>query len=82
MDQGTLNIIVGAILAALGWFARMLWDRQEALARDLAATNIMMARDYVSNTKLAQAFGEVRDELRYIRERIDHTPQRRQGDQP
>lgn len=80
MDQATFNMIFGAILAALGWFARMLWDRQEALAREIAATNIKLASEYVSNQKFAQVMGEVRDELRYIRERLDHTPMRRQGD--
>jgi hypothetical protein len=81
MDQTTINLAGGAAMGALGWFARMLWDRQEAQSKALADVRVMIAGDYVSNTKLGQVMAELRDDVRYIRERLDETPQRRSGDQ-
>lgn len=80
MDQTTLNFIAGGAMSALGWFARMLWDRQEAHAREMADFKIMVAREYVSNPVLDAAMSELRDDLRYIRNRLDETPMRRRGD--
>jgi hypothetical protein len=81
MDQTTLNIAAAAVMACLGWFARMLWDRQEAQSKALADVRILIAGEYVSNLKFSQIMGELRDDMRYIRERLDEIPQRRQGDQ-
>lgn len=81
MDQMTINLLAGAVMAALGWFARMLWDRQEAHSRELANVRVLIAGEYVSNLKFNQVMGELRDDVRYIRDRLDETPQRRHGDQ-
>lgn len=80
MDQSTLNIAAGAVMACLGWFARMLWDRQEAHSRELADIRVHVAGNYVTNDRMGEVLTELKGDLRYIRERIDLTPQRRQGD--
>ena len=67
-------------MGALGWFARMLWERQEAHSQDIAAVRILIAGGYVTNEKLGAVMTELRGDLRYIRDRLDETPQRRQGD--
>jgi uncharacterized coiled-coil protein SlyX len=93
MDQATLNIIVGTILAALGWFARMLWDRMREQEQRLNELEVRLAGEYVSNVDLAQAIsdmkavvqtliGPVQENLQYIRARVDGLPQRRAGDPP
>lgn len=33
--QHVLNFAIGAVLAALGWFARQLWDAVAALRNDI-----------------------------------------------
>lgn len=80
MDQTTLNFIAGGVMAALGWFARMLWDRQDAHSKEIAEVRVLIAGSYVTNTKLGEVMSELKDDLRYIRDRLDETPQRRQGD--
>ena len=80
MDQTTLNWIVGGFMGVIGWFARMLWERQEAHGRDIADVRILIARDYVTNTKLADVVGDLKEDLRYIRDKLDETPHRRAGD--
>lgn len=80
MDQSTLNIAAGAVMACLGWFARMLWDRQEAQSRELSDFRVTIARDYATTSELNSNMNEIKSDLRYIRERLDETPQRRQSD--
>lgn len=80
MDQTTINLLGGAVMAGLGWFARTLWDRQEAHSKDLSDFRVLIARDYVSTGELNKIMDELKSDLRYIRDRLDETPQRRQGD--
>jgi len=81
MDQMTINLLGGAVMAGLGWFARTLWDRQEAHSKDLADIRVLLARDYVSGAMFHQVMSELKGDLRYIRDRLDETPQRRREDQ-
>lgn len=67
-------------MGCLGWFARMLWDRQQAHAKELSDIRILIAGSYVTNEKLGEVLSELKGDLRYIRDRMDETPQRRQGD--
>lgn len=91
MDQSTLNIAAGAVMGCLGWFARMLWDRQEAHSKELEAAKIdsakavsevreLLAGSYVTHSKLGEVIGDIKEDLRYIRDKLDETPQRRAGD--
>lgn len=80
MDQTTLNFIAGGAMSALGWFARMLWEGQKAHAKELSDFRIMVAGSYVTTAALSSVMAEVREDLRYIRDRLDETPQRRTGD--
>jgi hypothetical protein len=81
VDQMTINLLGGAVMAGLGWFARTLWDRQEAHGKELSDFRVLIARDYVSTVELNQIMTEVKGDLRYIRDRLDETPMRRQSDQ-
>lgn len=80
MDQTTLNIAAGAVMGTLGWFARMLWDRQQAHDKELADIRILIAGSYVTNTKLGAVISELKEDLRYIRDKLDEVPARRHGD--
>lgn len=82
MDQTTLNFIAGAVMGCLGWFARMLWDRQDAHSKEIADVRILIAGSYVTKTQLGEVLSQVKEDLRYIRDRLDEsqTPQRRAGD--
>ncbi len=84
MDQATINLLGGAVMAALGWFARTLWDRQEAHGRELSDFRVKVASEYVPNTKLDQSLTEIKGDIRYIRDQIDRVPppHRRAGDPP
>ena len=82
MDQTTINLLGGAVMAGLGWFARTLWDKQDAHGRDLSDFKVKVATEYVANSTFTRVMDDVRGDVRYIRDRIDEiqTPQRRQSD--
>lgn len=82
MDQQTINLVAGAAMAALGWFARMLWERQDAHGKELAEFKVKVATEYVTDVSLTRVMDSVLTELRYIRDRLDGTPQRRHEDHP
>lgn len=81
MDQMTINFLAGGAFAALGWFARTLYDQQQAHSKELADFKVKVATEYVPNTAMERVMDEVRRDLRYIRDRVDEIPQRRQEDQ-
>lgn len=91
MEQSIFNWIAGGIIGAIGWFARMLWDRQEVHGKELedaktesakavAELRVLLAGNYVTNVRLGEVMASVRDDLKYIREKLDENPQRRHGD--
>lgn len=91
MEQSIYNWIAGVVIGGIGWFARMLWDRQEATnkqvelsraeaARATSEVREMIAGNYVTHGKLADVVGDLKEDLRYIRDKLDETPQRRAGD--
>lgn len=80
MDQMIINIIGAGIMAGLGWWARTLWDRIEALSEKLATFQVKVAGEYVSNERMNATLGEMKADLRYIRQRLDENPNRRASD--
>jgi hypothetical protein len=52
--QGIINLIGGATLAVIGWFARQIWDAVKELRRDLHKIEVALPRDYVRKDDLAE----------------------------
>ena len=81
----------GLVMGALGWFARTLWDQLKEHTKEIAELRVKLAAEYVSNLELATAIidmkgivsamvADIRNDIGYIRNRVDGLPQRRQGD--
>ena len=80
MDQTIFNIVGAVITGGFGWFAHMIWTRLDNVSKDVGDIRVMVARDYVTDARLAEVMSEVKSDLRYIRDRLDETPQRRSSD--
>ena len=53
MDPQTIvNMVIGAAMAALGWFARTQYDEVKAVKQDLANHKVEVARDYATSADL------------------------------
>ncbi|HEX7644865.1 MAG TPA: hypothetical protein VF450_26415 [Noviherbaspirillum sp.] len=75
MDQTTINLIIGGCMACLGWFARTLYDGQKELRSDLNKLQVSLSKDYVSFDVLRAVTDDLKkdlkEDLRYIRDRLD-----------
>lgn len=65
--QSIVNLVGGAILAVIGWFARQLWDAVKELRRDLHKIEIALPRDYVRKDEL----GEIKALIQKIFDKLD-----------
>lgn len=69
--QHVLNFAIGAVLAALGWFARQLWDAVAALRDDIRTLERDLPVHYVRKDDFVDAMRRVEDMLGKIFDKLD-----------
>jgi hypothetical protein len=69
--QHVLNFAIGAVLAALGWFARQLWDAVAALRNDIRSIEKDLPVYYVRKDDFVDAMRRVEDMLIKISDKLD-----------
>lgn len=69
--QHFLNFAIGAVLAALGWFARQLWDAVAALRDDIRTLERDLPVYYVRKDDFVDAMRRVEDMLGKIFDKLD-----------
>lgn len=69
--QTIINIGAGASLAAIGWFARQLWDAVKELKKDLADFREEVAKDYTRRDDFRDFAAELRGMFREISDKLD-----------
>lgn len=70
-NQTFFNILASGALAALGWFAREMWDATQKLRDNLAKLREEIAKDYVPKSDFKDAMRELRDLLVSIDNKLD-----------
>ena len=50
--QNLINLVGGAALAVIGWFARQLWDSVKELKNDVASIRLHMSENYVKKSEV------------------------------
>lgn len=72
MDTQTLvNICAGAVLAVLGWFARVLWEAVSALREDLHKLEVDLPSNYIRRDEFQDGMKEIKDMLGKIFDKLD-----------
>ena len=71
-DQQIINIIIGAVLSVLGWFARQLWDAVQDLKRDMKQIEVDLPTHYVRKEDLDVRMDRIEAALNRIFEKLDH----------
>jgi hypothetical protein len=71
MDQEIINILIGSVLAVLGWFARQLWDAVQALKEDMKQIEVDMPTNYVRKDEMETRFDKIELLLSRIYEKLD-----------
>lgn len=59
MDQAFLNWIYGGVMAALGWFAKALWDADKELRSDLSKLREELPQRYVLKDDIDKRFDRI-----------------------
>lgn len=72
MDTQTLiNTALGAILAAVGWFARQLWDAVDGLKKDVHQIEVNLPKTYVMKDDLDKRMSHIEDMFQRIYDKLD-----------
>ncbi len=69
--QAIYNIGLGAIVAAIGWFARELWGAVAELRRDVKQIEIDLPSNYLRKDEFREGLNEIKGILREIFVKID-----------
>jgi hypothetical protein len=71
-DQAIINLIIGAVLSVLGWFARQLWDAVQDLKADMKQIEVDLPTHYVRKEDLECRLDRIEASLNRIFERLDN----------
>jgi hypothetical protein len=75
--QTIINLTGGAILAALGWFARQVWDAVAELRKQIHQIEVELPSHYVRRDEFTDFAREIRDISKQIFDRISSLEQRK-----
>jgi hypothetical protein len=72
VDYQTLfNVILGVVMAIIGWFGRSVWEASIALRADLSKLREEIPRTYVSREDYRVDIREVKEMLTRIFDKLD-----------
>ena len=69
--QHIINLIGGAALTTIGWFARQLWDAVQKLKSDMSRLELSISDNYVKKDDWKDGIKELKDMLGKIFDKLD-----------
>lgn len=69
--QTIINIVLGSVMSALGWFARELWDAVKELKGDLSKLREDLPKTYVAKEDWRPEIQDIKNILGKIFDRLD-----------
>ena len=70
--QATINLVGGAILAVIGWFARQLYQSVKDLQADIRKIEVSLPTSYVAKTDFNDTMREIRSMFEKIFDKLDN----------
>jgi len=70
--QTTINLVGGAILAVIGWFARQLYQSVKDLQADIRKIEVSLPTSYVAKTDFNDTMREIRSMFEKIFDKLDN----------
>jgi len=67
-----IDLIGGGILSAIGYLINTILRNQERHGKDMNEFKIKVAEEYIHNTRFDSALREIADDIKYIRDKLDH----------
>jgi hypothetical protein len=69
--QAMFNFIGGAVLVAVGWWCKEIWDSVKKLKDDLKAIEIDLPKNYVSKADIESRFDKIDATLERLFDRLN-----------
>ena len=69
--QNIFNLVGGAILAAVGWWCRQIWDSVQALKNDVKKIEIDLPTNYVKKDDMTVRFDRIELLLDKLYEKLE-----------
>jgi len=69
--QSILNIVAGAVMTAIGWWCREIWDSLKSLKSDIQRIEIDLPKSYVSKSEINTRFDKIDSILERIFDKLD-----------
>jgi len=70
--QTTINLVGGAILAVIGWFARQLYQSVKDLQADIRKIEVSLPTNYVAKADFNDTMREIRSMFEKIFDKLDN----------
>ena len=69
--QMIINLATGTIIAAMGWFARQLWDAMKELRQDLHRIEMDLPSNYMRKDDFRDGMKEIKELFSEVFRKID-----------
>lgn len=69
--QHIINLSGGALLAAIGWWCREIWDSVKALKNDIQKIEVDLPKNYVSKAEINTRLDKIDAVLERIFDKLD-----------
>jgi hypothetical protein len=69
--QVIINIVGGSVLAALGWFARELWNAIKDIQRDVHKIEVDLPNNYIKREEFSKGLQDIKDMCDKIFEKLE-----------
>ena len=70
-SQSIMNLAAGTAIAAIGWFARQLWDAVADLRKDVHEIEVALPSQYLRKDEHTAAMQRIEDMLQRIFDKLD-----------
>jgi hypothetical protein len=70
--QQLINVILGATMSVVGWFARELWSAVKELKYDLSRMREDLPKTYIARDDYKDDIRDIRDMLSKIFDKLDN----------
>lgn len=69
--QNFFNLLGGALLTAIGWWCRQIWDSVQQLKKDVQKIEVDLPTNYVLKSDLEAKFDKLENTLQRILDKLD-----------
>ena len=69
--QTVVNLVGGAILVAVGWWCKEIWDSVKSLKEDIRAIEVDLPKNYVSKLDIDSRLDKIDQVLERIFDKLD-----------